>query len=248
MLEVTNLTKRFGGLVANDDISFAVAEGEILGLIGPNGAGKSTLFDLITGFQAPDEGGVRFEGRSLLGLRPDQINRLGIGRTFQKLKPFEKMTVEENVMVGIMQHTANMSNARDHALTMLSFVGLLEKRRAHAGTLSTGQRKRLELARAMATRPRLLLLDEVTGGVDQRSIPGLIELIKRLRGVGTLWGPIIGTAVLFPLSEMTRIYFGGSGGAEDLMIYGTLILLISVFYPRGLIGLVHKVMGRGPHA
>ncbi len=184
MLEVTNLTKHFGGLVANDDISFGVAEGEILGLIGPNGAGKSTLFDLITGFQAPDEGGVRFEGRSLLGLRPDQINRLGIGRTFQKLKPFEKMTVEENVMVGVMQHTANMSEARDHALTMLSFVGLLEKRRAHAGTLSTGQRKRLELARAMATRPRLLLLDEVTGGVDQRSIPDLIALIERLRGVG----------------------------------------------------------------
>ena len=184
MLEVTNLTKRFGGLVANDDISFGVAEGEILGLIGPNGAGKSTLFDLITGFQAPDEGGVCFEGRSLLGLRPDQINRLGIGRTFQKLKPFEKMTVEENVMVGVMQHTPNMSKARDHALTMLSFVGLLEKRRAHAGTLSTGQRKRLELARAMATRPRLLLLDEVTGGVDQRSIPGLIALIERLRGAG----------------------------------------------------------------
>jgi branched-chain amino acid transport system ATP-binding protein len=184
MLEVTNLTKQFGGLVANDDISFDVAEGEILGLIGPNGAGKSTLFDLITGFQAPDEGEIHFEGRSLLGLRPDQINRLGIGRTFQKLKPFEKMTVEENVMVGVMQHTPNMSEARDDALTMLSFVGLLEKRRAHAGTLSTGQRKRLELARAMATRPRLLLLDEVTGGVDQRSIPGLVALIKRLRGVG----------------------------------------------------------------
>ncbi len=184
MLEVANLTKRFGGLVANDDISFGVAAGEILGLIGPNGAGKSTLFDLIGGSQAPDGGDVRFEGRSLLGLRPDQINRLGIGRTFQKLKPFEKMTVEENVMVGVMQHTANMSTARDHALTTLGFVGLLEKRRAHAGTLSTGQRKRLELARAMATRPRLLLLDEVTGGVDQRSIPGLIALIERLRGVG----------------------------------------------------------------
>ncbi len=184
MLEVANLTKRFGGLVANDDISFDVAEGEILGLIGPNGAGKSTLFDLIAGSQAPDEGDVRFEGRSLLGLRPDQINRLGIARTFQKLKPFEKMTVEENVMVGIMQHTANMSKARDHALETLNFVGLLEKRRAHAGTLSTGQRKRLELARAMATRPRLLLLDEVTGGVDQRSIPGLIALIERLRGAG----------------------------------------------------------------
>jgi branched-chain amino acid transport system ATP-binding protein len=184
MLEVTNLTKRFGGLVANDGISFGVAEGEILGLIGPNGAGKSTLFDLIAGAQAPDEGDIRFEGRSLLGRRPDKINRLGIGRTFQKLKPFEKMTVEENVMVGIMQHTANMSKARDQALETLSFVGLLEKRRAHAGTLSTGQRKRLELARAMATRPRLLLLDEVTGGVDQRSIPGLIALIERLRGVG----------------------------------------------------------------
>ncbi len=184
MLEVANLTKRFGGLVANDDISFGVAAGEILGLIGPNGAGKSTLFDLITGFQAPDAGSVRFEGRSLLGLRADQINRLGIVRTFQKLKPFEKMTVEENVMVGVMQHTANMRGARDHALAMLSFVGLLDKRRAHAGTLSTGQRKRLELARAMATRPRLLLLDEVTGGVDQRSIPGLIALIERLRGAG----------------------------------------------------------------
>jgi len=184
MLEVANLTKRFGGLVANNDISFDVAEGEILGLIGPNGAGKSTLFDLIAGSQAPDEGDVRFEGRSLLGLRPDQINRLGIGRTFQKLKPFEEMTVEENVMVGIMQHTANMSKARGHALETLNFVGLLEKRRTHAGTLSTGQRKRLELARAMATRPRLLLLDEVTGGVDQRSIPGLIALIERLRGAG----------------------------------------------------------------
>jgi branched-chain amino acid transport system ATP-binding protein len=184
VLEVTNLTKRFGGLVANDDISFEVAAGEILGLIGPNGAGKSTLFDLITGFQRPDQGDVRLEGRSLLGLRADQINRLGICRTFQKLKPFEQMTVEENVMVGVMQHTANMSKARDQALATLNFVGLLEKRRAHAGTLSTGQRKRLELARAMATRPRLLLLDEVTGGVDQRSIPGLIALIERLRGTG----------------------------------------------------------------
>jgi branched-chain amino acid transport system ATP-binding protein len=184
MLEVTNLTKRFGGLVANDDISFTVAAGEILGLIGPNGAGKSTLFDLITGFQKPDRGRVRFEGRPLLGLRPDRINRLGIGRTFQKLKPFEQMAVEENVMVGVMQHTVNMRGARDHALAALHFVGLLDKRRAHAGTLSTGQRKRLELARAMATRPRLLLLDEVTGGVDQRSIPGLIALIERLRGTG----------------------------------------------------------------
>ncbi|NIM27211.1 MAG: ATP-binding cassette domain-containing protein, partial [Gammaproteobacteria bacterium] len=103
MLEVEGLSKRFGGLLANNDISFEVGEGTILGVIGPNGAGKSTLFDLITGFQPPDAGEVRFAGRRLRGLRPDQINRLGIGRTFQKLKPFTDMTVEENVMVGAMQ-------------------------------------------------------------------------------------------------------------------------------------------------
>lgn len=185
MLEVSGLSKRFGGVAANDEISFTVAKGEILGLIGPNGAGKSTVFELLTGFHAPDAGEVRFLGRSILGLRPDQINRLGIARTFQKLKPFQQMTVEENVMVGVMQHTGNLRLAREQALEALYVVGLLEKREAHAKVLSTGQRKRLELARAMATRPKLLLLDEVTGGVDQRSIPGLIDLISRLRQGGT---------------------------------------------------------------
>ena len=184
MLEVSDLTKKFGGLVANDAITFTVEAGEILGVIGPNGAGKSTLFELITGFMRPDAGDIRLEGRSLLALRPDQINRLGIARTFQKLRPFQKMSVEENVMVGVMQHTANVREARDQALAALDFVGLLDKRRDYANVLSTGQRKRLELARAMATRPRLLLLDEVTGGVDQRSIPGLIELIRHLRQDG----------------------------------------------------------------
>ena len=184
MLEVAGLTKRFGGLLANDDVSFTVAEGEIVGLIGPNGAGKSTLFELITGFQRADRGEVRFEGRSLLNLRPDQINRLGIARTFQKLRPFPQMTVEENVLVGVMQHGANVQRARRRALEALYFVGLLDRRDAYAHMLSTGQRKRLELARAIATRPRLILLDEVTGGVDQRSIPGLIRLLERLRGEG----------------------------------------------------------------
>ncbi|MFQ5936809.1 MAG: ABC transporter ATP-binding protein [Acidiferrobacterales bacterium] len=184
MLEVSDLTKRFGGIVANDEISFTAEEGEIVGLIGPNGAGKSTLFELITGFYKPDAGEVRFEGQRLRGLRPDQINRLGIGRTFQKLKPFHHMSVEENVMVGVLQHTANVHVAREQALAALHFVGLLEKRRARAYMLSTGQRKRLELARAMATQPRLLLMDEVTGGVDQRTLPGLIELVNRLKQQG----------------------------------------------------------------
>ena len=184
LLEVEGLTKRFGGLVANRDISFEVEPREILGVIGPNGAGKSTLFELITGFERLDAGDVRFDGRSIRGLAPDRINRIGIARTFQKLRPFLQMTVEENVIVGVMQHDANVRSARHAALEALDFVGLLDKRRVYAHGLSTGQRKRLELARAMATRPRLLLLDEVTGGVDQRTIPGLIELVERLRERG----------------------------------------------------------------
>jgi branched-chain amino acid transport system ATP-binding protein len=184
MLEVDRLTKRFGGLVANEEISFTLEKGEILGLIGPNGAGKSTLFELITGFYSPDAGDIRFGGESLAGLRPDQISRRGIARTFQKLRPFHGMTVEENVMVGVLQHTANLHVAREQALAILLFVGLLEQRQARAYMLSTGQRKRLELARAMATRPRLLLMDEVTGGVDQRSLPGLIDLVGQLRAQG----------------------------------------------------------------
>jgi branched-chain amino acid transport system ATP-binding protein len=184
VLEVEALTRRFGGVVANDAITFRVEEGEILGVIGPNGAGKSTLFELITGFERPDAGDVRFEGHSIVGMRPDRINRLGIARTFQKLKPFARMTVEENVMVGVMQHTSKVRAARNEALEAIEFVGLLDQRRVPAHGLSTGQRKRLELARAMATRPRLLLLDEVTGGVDQRSIPGLIALVSRLSDEG----------------------------------------------------------------
>jgi branched-chain amino acid transport system ATP-binding protein len=184
MLEVRGLSKRYGGLLANNDISFDVEEGRILGVIGPNGAGKSTLFDLITGYQLPDSGEVHFAGKRLRGLRPDQINRLGVGRTFQKLKPFTDMTVEENVMVGVMQHTPRLAAARRLALEALDFVGLLEMRKHHGQALSTGQRKRLELARAMATRPRLLLMDEVTGGIDQRTLPGLISLVQRLKKEG----------------------------------------------------------------
>ncbi len=184
MLEVEGLTKAFGGVVANNAISFSVEKGEILGLIGPNGAGKSTVFELITGFIPADTGTVRFDGRSLRGLRPDQINRLGVGRTFQKLKPFLLMSVLENVVVGALHHTNDLRLARENALTALSFVDLLHKRHDDARTLSTGQRKRLELARAMATGPKLLLLDEVTGGVDQRSIPGMVDLVGRLRREG----------------------------------------------------------------
>ena len=184
LLSVSGITKRFGGVVANQNISFQVAPGELVGIIGPNGAGKSTLFDVVAGIERPDAGEVRLEERRLTGLRPDQVSRLGVGRTFQKLRPFQGMTVLENVTVGALQKCRDVSQARREAQEALERVGLAEKADAYGRTLSTGQRKRLELARALATRPRLLLLDEVTGGVDQGSIPGLIRLIQDLHRAG----------------------------------------------------------------
>jgi branched-chain amino acid transport system ATP-binding protein len=184
LLDVKGVTKRYGGLAANDDISFEVRDGEILGIIGPNGAGKSTLFDLITGFQPLDSGRVVLAGRDITGLRPDLIAGLGVARTFQKLKPFTDLTVTENVMVGALARTAHMKAARDRALEALAFVDLLDKRDHFARELSTGQRKRLELARGLAMAPRLILMDEVTGGVDQRTIPGLVDLVLELKRSG----------------------------------------------------------------
>jgi branched-chain amino acid transport system ATP-binding protein len=184
LLEVAGVTKRFGGVVANAGISFGVTPGEIVGVIGPNGAGKSTLFDVIAGVYRPDAGEVRLAGEPITGLRPDQITRRGIGRTFQKLRPFPGMTVLENVTVGALLHEPDPRPARAVAMRCLELVGLADKAPAFARELSTGQRKRLEMARALAIRPRLLLLDEVTGGVDQRSIPGLVALIGRLREEG----------------------------------------------------------------
>ena len=183
-LSISGVTKRFGGVVANRDISFEVAPGELVGVIGPNGAGKSTLFEIITGFYRPDAGEVRLEGRRLTGLSPDRVCRLGVARTFQKLRPFQGMTVLENVMVGALTRTRDVRHAREQAREILERVGLGDKAHAHGRTLSTGQRKRLELARALATRPRLLLLDEVTGGVDQGSIPGLVRLVRELHQGG----------------------------------------------------------------
>jgi branched-chain amino acid transport system ATP-binding protein len=184
LLSVAGVTKRFGGVVANREVSFDVAPGELVGVIGPNGAGKSTLFDLITGFQRPDAGRVSLDGRDVTGLRPDRISHLGVARTFQKLKPFAGMTVLENVMVGAFHATGDVAAARATAREVLEAVGLGDRAEMHARGLSTGQRKRLELARALATRPRLLLLDEVTGGVDQASVPGLIRLVRELHATG----------------------------------------------------------------
>mgnify|MGYP001240686249 FL=1 len=184
ILTVENLSRAFGGIKANQDISFEVEKGKVLGVIGPNGAGKSTLFDLITGYTKPDSGNILFENKNIFGLKPDKISNLGVGRTFQKLKPFADQTLLENVMIGAFVKENNIKRARDNALEIIEFVDLIEKRHHFARELSTGQRKRLEMARAMAIKPKLLLMDEVTGGVDQKTIPGLVELIKKMRNLG----------------------------------------------------------------
>ncbi len=184
LLSVAGVSKRFGGIVANRNLSFEVAPGELVGIIGPNGAGKSTLFEIITGFYHPDEGEVRLDGARLTGLSPDAVCRRGIARTFQKLRPFQALTVLDNVMVGALTRTKDVRHARERARELVGKVGLVDKAEAHARTLSTGQRKRLELARALATEPRILLLDEVTGGVDQRTIPDLVRLVRDLHAGG----------------------------------------------------------------
>jgi branched-chain amino acid transport system ATP-binding protein len=184
LLSVAGVSKRFGGIVANRDISFDVAPGELVGIIGPNGAGKSTLFEIITGFHHPDAGEVRLDGARLTGLSPDVVCRRGVARTFQKLRPFQGLTVLHNVMVGALTRTRDVAHARERARDLIERVGLGAKADAHARTLSTGQRKRLELARALATEPRVLLLDEVTGGVDQRTIPDLVRLVRDIHAGG----------------------------------------------------------------
>jgi len=184
ILEVKNISKSFGGIHANTNISFEVNTGEILGIIGPNGAGKSTLFDLITGYTKLDKGEVIFNNKIITKQSPHAIARLGIGRTFQKLKPFHDQTLLENVMVGILSTGTSLTNAKNKALEIIDLVDLLEKRNHFAKELSTGQLKRLEMARAVATNPKILMIDEVTGGVDQRTIPSLVEVIKKLNQLG----------------------------------------------------------------
>jgi branched-chain amino acid transport system permease protein len=184
LLSVRALSKSFGGAVGVREVTLDVSRGEVVGIIGANGAGKTTLFNLITGAIAPDDGEIWFGGHRLAGEKPDARNRLGIARTFQIVRPFIGMTTLENVMVAALPRVADVSEARREAARYLEFVGLAHRPHIPASGLSTGERKRLELARALATRPQLLLLDEVTGGVDQRSLPGLVRLIQKVKGEG----------------------------------------------------------------
>lgn len=184
MLKLESLSKYFGGLAAVRDVSLAVHEGEILGLIGPNGAGKTTLFNIITGFLRPGRGRVLFRGEDITGLKPHQVARRGLNRTFQVVQPFGRMTALENVMVGAFAHTGNLALARDQALGTLARVDLDRYREAEARSLPIGLKKRLELARCLAMKPRLLCLDEVMGGLTPTEVQEMSALIRALRDEG----------------------------------------------------------------
>ena len=184
LLEVQNVTKRFGGLVANADVSMSVGRGEILGLIGPNGAGKSTLFNIIAGAYAPSEGTVLLEGADITRLDAPARCRRGIGRTFQVPKSFESMSVFDNVMVGALALGSDMSAARRQAARVIEFAGLGRRLEAPAGELTPPERRRLEVARALATGPKLLLLDEVLTGLTPAEAALGVELIREVRRQG----------------------------------------------------------------
>lgn len=185
LLDVRNVSRAFGGVQAVDDVSFSIAEGDIVGMIGPNGAGKTTITNLLTGMVQPDHGEILLRGESVLGLKPHEICRRGLTKTFQITRPFAGLSATENVMVAALAAGISLRAARERAREILRLVGLGHRLEAPAEMLSTGQRKRLEFARSLGTGAQLVLLDEPFGGVDQRGIPELVEVIRHLREVGT---------------------------------------------------------------
>jgi branched-chain amino acid transport system ATP-binding protein len=180
LLKLDAVSKRFRGLVAVDQVSFAVPQGEIFAVIGPNGAGKTTLFNMIAGAMAPDDGAINFAGEPIHGLPADAVCRRGIARTFQIVRPFPALSVEDNVMIGALLHTQDVGAARARARELLVRLDLIDKRRQRAATLTLPDRKRLEVARALATEPRLLLLDEVMAGLRPTETDRMVAILRAL--------------------------------------------------------------------
>ncbi len=184
LLETRNVTQRFSGLVANSDVSISVGHGEIVGLIGPNGAGKSTLFNLIAGVFSPSEGSIWFGGEDVTAMPAAERCQRGIGRTFQVVKSFETMTVIDNVIVGALVRTTVMREVRRKAHEVLEFAGLAARADVLASDLVPAEKRRLEVARALATEPKLLLLDEVLTGLTPTEAQTGVELVRRVRDAG----------------------------------------------------------------
>ena len=214
-LVVRHLSKRFGGLRAVQDLSFSVAENETVALIGPNGAGKTTSFNLITGFHRPDSGSVSAFGREIVGLRPYDICGHGLTRTFQVARPFGGMTVLANVMTGAFLRDKKLDVARAKAREAIEFVGLSAKEHAPARDLTTIDQRRLEMARALATEPRLLLLDEVMAGLNPTEIAEIVAVIKTIAasGIGIFLIEHVMQAVL-SLSDFIYVLSDGALIAE----------------------------------
>jgi branched-chain amino acid transport system ATP-binding protein len=211
MLELKSVSKAFGMIVVASDIDLTLARGEALGIIGPNGAGKSTLFNLITGMLRPDGGSIRLEGRDITGLPPEQRCRAGLGRSFQIPLPFEHLSVFENLAVAAL-FGGGMSQVEAVQVCgeTLALTGLEAKANLRAGSLSLLDRKRLELARALATRPRILLLDEIAGGLTDAECQILIDTIRSIhaRGIGIIWIEHVVHALLAVVSRLVVLDFG----------------------------------------
>lgn len=216
LLEVSGLGKRFSGLVALDDVSLEVEAGEIIGLVGPNGAGKTTLFNCISGTLEPTEGTVRLSDGDITGLAPHEIARHGLARTFQITRPLEELTVLENAMVGAHIHTRNRSDAQDMAREKLEFVGLADQAGDKAGELTVGAQKRLELARAIATEPSILLLDEIMAGLTPNETEEMLDLFRDLRAEGISLVIIEhDMQAIMNISDRVKVLDNGQGIAFD---------------------------------
>ncbi|MFQ6080444.1 MAG: ABC transporter ATP-binding protein [Candidatus Bathyarchaeia archaeon] len=214
LLEGAKVTKYFGGLAAVKDVDFFIKEGDIVGLIGPNGAGKTTLFNVISGVYRPTSGIIKFNGRDITKLKRHEICRLGIGRTYQIVRPFLNMTVLENVMVGSAfgkDRSVSLGDVRQEALSHLEFVGLLDKKDIPAKNTTLADRKMIEIARALATNPRILLLDEVVAGLNPTETSQAMELIRKIRdelGVTVFWVEHVMKAVMGLAERIIVLHHG----------------------------------------
>ena len=215
-LEIRKLTKSFGGLVANQDISLSVDQGGIIGLIGPNGAGKTTLFNCVAGFYPPTRGKIVFEGEDITNLTPEQICHRGIARTFQIVRIFKDMTVLENVMVGAFCRTNRTSRARSRAEEVLDFVGLMDVKDQISAGLTLVGKKRIEFAKALATDPKLIMLDEAMAGLNISETRDAVELVKNVRkkGLTVILVEHVMEAVM-PISDRVIVLDYGVKIAED---------------------------------
>ena len=217
-LEVVDLVKDFGGLVANNHVSFCIDQGEIIGLIGPNGAGKTTLFNCIVGYHKPGSGKVIFKGKDITGFKPFMTNREGIGRTFQLMKVTTGMTILENVMVGAFCKTGDRNTARREASEILEFLGLGDVREYHLNELPIASQKKVGLARALATQPELFMLDEVASGLNPKETEELVSILRRIHQEKKITLFLIEhiMEVVMPISQRVIVLDGGEKIAEGL--------------------------------